>query len=378
MNWALITHLAALGHRIEILLTRPRLPKPLLYWPGHDISLNGPRLFRLGPWVAAGESRAALAGFARMALPPRLVRRMKRASGEADAVLGAFPNEAQAEWCAAHLARSKPDAILVDTIFRAPVLDDPRLLGIPSVIIAHDVFHRRHAALRLAGYRISPEALNRQDEAGLLGKAGALAAIQEGEAALLAELCPDKPVITAPMPAIPCPRSADMPRDPQRLVFVGSDSLPNLDGLNWFLGEIWPRLTAARPEIRLDLVGDAGTAIGVMPAGVRRLGRQPDLAPFLHRATLAIAPLRVGSGLKIKLLDYARHGLWTVATPPSLDGFAADRLAPFIKAAAPEEFAQAVLAALALPASEAAALSYITRHYGPNAVFAPLRELLGI
>ena len=378
MNWALITHLAALGHAVEILLTRPRLPKPVIYWSSDTITLSGPRLFHAGPWVMAGEPRAAMAGIARTALPARLIRRMKRASGEVDAVLGAFPSPAQAEWCAEHLSRSNPDVILIDTIFRAPILDDPRLAAIKSVIIAHDVFHRRHAALRLAGYRISPEALNRQDEAGLLRKAGALAAIQDGEAALLAELCPDKQVITAPMPAVPCPRSADTPRDPQRLVFVGSDSLPNLDGLNWFLAEIWPLLTLARPEIRLDLVGDAGTAIGAMPAGVRRLGREPDLAPFLHRAALAIAPLRVGSGLKIKLLDYARHGLWTVATPPSLDGFAPDRAAPFIRAEQTEDFAQAVLTALALPASEAAALAYITRHYGPNAVFAPLRELLGI
>jgi hypothetical protein len=357
MNWALITHLAALGHAIEILLIRPRLPKPVMRWASQGVTVSGPRLLRAGRWMIASEPRAAFAGLTRMMLPGRLVRGMRQASGEVDAVLGAFPTPTQIEWCAAHLAALHPDAILIDTIFRAPILDDPRLVAIPSLIIAHDVFHRRHAALRLAGYRISPASLNRQDEAALLEKGGALAAIQEDEAALLAKLCPDKPVITAPMPAIPCPRTHDTRRDPQRLVFVGSDSLPNLDGLNWFLGEVWPRLTKARPGITLDLVGDAGTTIGAMPPGVRRLGRQPDMAPFLHRAALAIAPLRVGSGLKIKLLDYARHGLWTVATPPSLEGFARDKAAPFIRAEAPENFA-------------------ITRHYGPNAVFAPLRALL--
>ena len=378
MNWALISHLASLGHAVEILLTRPRLPRPVIYWQRRDIVLTGPRLFRIGRFFFAAEPRAVLVALARSTLPPRLIRRLKRASGEADAVLGAFPDDVQIRWCAARLAGDAPDVILIDTIFRAPVLDDPRLAGRFSVIIAHDVFHRRHAALRLAGYRILPPALNRQDEAGLLGKGRALAAIQEGEAALLAELCPDKPVVTAPMPAIPCRRPPNVMRDPQRLIFVGSDSLPNLDGLNWFLAEIWPRLAAARPGITLDLIGDAGATISALPAGVRRLGRQPDLAPFLHRAALAIAPLRVGSGLKIKLLDYARHGLWTVATPPSLDGFAPDPFPPFIRADSEIGFARAVLAALAIPEDEGVPLAYISRHYGPEVVFAPLRALLQI
>ncbi|HET9146634.1 MAG TPA: glycosyltransferase family 4 protein [Acetobacteraceae bacterium] len=375
MNWALIAHLTGRGHEVDILLTRPRLPRPLTRLPG-NVGVSGPRLWRAGSWVMAAEPRAALAGLARAILPSRAIRDMRRASGGADAVLGAFPTAAQAAWCGERIAASRPDAILIDTIFRAPVLDHPGLAGIPSALIAHDVFHRRHAALRLAGYRVEPPVLTRQDEAELLGKANALVAIQEAEAELLRDLCPGLPVISAPMPAIPCPRPEPVERDKRRLVFVGSDSLPNLDGLNWFLAEIWPLLALHRSGITLDLVGDSGMVLGGLPEGVHRLGRQPDLAEPLHQAALAIAPLRVGSGLKIKLLDYARHGLWTVATPPSLEGFAPDPAAPFIRGEGAVDFAEAILAALDDPPGEAAALDYITRHYGPDTVFAPLCELL--
>jgi hypothetical protein len=98
----------------------------------------------------------------------------------------------------------------------------------------------------------------------------------------------------------------------------------------------------------------------------------------LHRAALAIAPLRVGSGLKIKLLDYARHGLFTVATLPSLEGFAPDPLAPFIPAATAEAFAEAILQQLAVPPCPDVALAYITRHYGIAASFESLAQALGV
>jgi succinoglycan biosynthesis protein ExoO len=99
-------------------------------------------------------------------------------------------------------------------------------------------------------------------------------------------------------------------------------------------------------------------------------------APLLHRAALAISPLRAGSGLKIKLLDYARHGLHTVATPPSLQGFHLDAAAPFSIAGSANIFAQLVLRHVAAPPPPVAALDYVTRHYGVEASFAGLRAAL--
>ncbi len=180
------------------------------------------------------------------------------------------------------------------------------------------------------------------------------------------------------MPALPCPRPAGVARQPDRLVFMGSAALPNVDGLRWFLAEIWPALRRWRPQVTLDLIGDCGTALPRLPAGVNRLGRMANFAPALHRAALAISPLRVGSGLKIKLLDYARHGLTTVATPTSLAGFAADPAAPFIAAADATGFALAVMRQLETGHADQPALDYVIRHYGTAASFAGLGQLLGI
>ncbi|HUW79973.1 MAG TPA: glycosyltransferase family 4 protein [Acidocella sp.] len=140
------------------------------------------------------------------------------------------------------------------------------------------------------------------------------------------------------------------------------------------MGTVWPRL--ADSGITLDLIGDCGAALRNLPEGVARLGRVEDFSPLLHRAALGIAPLRVGSGLKVKLLDYARHGLFTVATPASLEGFAQDSEAPFITAASAENFALAIAAQLAAPPAPECALNYVVRHYGIGASFAGLAKAL--
>lgn len=384
MNHAVIAWLRAGGHSVTIFLTRPRLRGLFTFYDTAPVEGIGIRHWN--GYVLVNSPGAAAGIAARRVLDAvpageRIARRLRaRRYGMADAVLGAFITPAQAAWCGARIAALAPDAVFADTIFRAPVLREPSLRGTRRVLIAHDLFHLRHRALRSAGYRVSPAELPREREAGLLNLADIIAAIQPEEARMIRALCPEKAVCAAPMPALPCPRPEQIPRIPGRLVFVGSGTLPNLDGLRWFLGEIWPRLIALHPAASLDLVGDCGAALSTLPPGVARLGRVKTLSGVLHRAALAISPLRVGSGLKIKMLDYARHGLITVATPQSLAGFAADEAAPFIRAAEPEAFAAALAAALGQPDPdrEAAALRYVTRHYSVRASFSPLAAALGL
>jgi succinoglycan biosynthesis protein ExoO len=360
LNFTILSWLASCGHDVTVLLTGTRVPWAQADWPvvGPHVRMLGGRVVSLAPKALA------------RAMAPTGWRRGWRV---ADAVLGAFVSAADAAWCARYVAGTRPDGVLVDTIFRAPALAG--MAGVNSVLIAHDVLHRRHAALRAAGYQVRPPALSRADEAALAGRAAHIAAIQPAEARLLAEMCPARPVFVCPMPARPCPPPVYTRPEPGRLVFVGSDALPNLDGLRWFLREVFPALRAG--GVTLDLIGDCGAAVGALPPGVTRHGRVDDLAPRLHKAALAIAPLLVGSGLKIKILDYARHGLVTIATPAALEGFATDPASPFVSAG-PEVFGAAIIAALARPAPPEGALGYVARHYGIAASFAPLGRALGI
>ncbi len=250
MNHAIVSWLAGRGHDVVVLLTRARLPAPVFrfgrFLDRRRVRVEGRGLISIPGAVAA--PRAAPAILARRVVPAAL-RRRARASvyGDVDAVLGRFIDPAAVSWCAARIAALRPKAVLVDTIFRAPLLADPLLARVPSVIIAHDVFHRRHAALRAAGYRLFPVTLEAGEEATLLARAGAVAAIQPEEAEALQAMLPGKRVFVAGMPVVPRPRPSGVARLADRLVFLGSDTLPNVDGLRWFLAEVWPLVRQARP-----------------------------------------------------------------------------------------------------------------------------------
>jgi succinoglycan biosynthesis protein ExoO len=384
-NHAVIEWLRGGGHEVVVLLVRPRLRFPV---ERYDVApVEGLGLTVWGRHVVAAAPRDAariLGKYFVGRLPGWLGVVLRRGGGagrygSVDTVLGAFVTPAEQKWVGVRVGRLRPDAVLVDTVFRAAVLREPQLAGLNSVILAHDVFFMRHRAMAAAGYRVHPSVFSRQLEAELLSLARCIAASQPEEADLIRQMCPQRMVCTSPLPALPNPRPAGVERLADRLVFVGSDALPNLDGLRWFLAEIWPRLRIWRNTLTLDVVGDCGRSIAEWPEGVHRLGRVKDLAAVLHRASLAIAPLRVGSGLKIKLLDYARHGLMTVATPASVQGFAQDQAAPFVVAADAVSFAVAVADRLRLLkplADERRALDYVTRYYGVESSFGGLATAL--
>jgi hypothetical protein len=350
MNFSILAWLRGQGHEVTVLLVGDRLPAPVVRFRAARVA--GPRVRAVKQFVLGVSVRAVARGLG--------VRRR----GDA-AVLGAFTAEADVAWCRRWFQAARPDAVFVDTIFRAPVLDGVRR----GILIAHDVVCARVESLVAAGFRVRPE-VSREAEAGWLGRADDVAAISAEDAAVFKGMGAGR-VFVLPMPAPPCPAPAGGARLPGRLVFVGSDAPHNVDGMRWFLREVWPHLTG----VTLDIVGDCGAALGRLPAGVVARGRHERLGRFLHRAALAISPLRAGSGLKLKMLDYARHGLWTVATPVSLAGFPPEG-APFWAAGDAAGFAAAVQAGLSAVPDEAAALAYVARHFGEDACFGPLAAVL--
>ncbi len=357
-----------------MVLTGARLTGPVQRYK--TAKVIGPHVRHWGGQVFATTGSALTGLLARRLarrLPPETAARLRRERLGGDMVLGAFPEPADLRWCARAVQNHAPDAVLIDTIFRAPLLAEPELHGVRSIIIAHDVFHRRAQAMAAAGYSVQPRDFTRAFEAVLLGRADAIAAIQPEEADVIRAMCPEKEVFTTAMPALPC-QPPITPRLAGRLVFVGSAALPNLDGLRWFMSDIWPLLAGS--GISLDILGECGPALRGLPPGVHVRGRVDNLTPYLHRAALAIAPLRAGSGLKLKLLDYARHGLTTIATPPALAGFAPDPRSPFIAAGSAAMFAEAVRRLADNPPPSDAALAYCRTHYGEAASFAGLGAAL--
>src|SRR6185503_17760344 len=98
----------------------------------------------------------------------------------------------------------------------------------------------------------------------------------------------------------------------------------NVDAAIRLATEIFPAVQARVPQVRLWLVGNAPPPAlsAVANDSIRVTGRVPDVRPYLARASAFVSPLRLGAGIKNKVLEALAMGCPVIATPISLDGIA--------------------------------------------------------
>lgn len=118
------------------------------------------------------------------------------------------------------------------------------------------------------------------------------------------------------------PRGA--PVDPRRVVFVGSmDWQPNDDGARFFLGRIWPRIRRSVPGARAALVGRKPSprlrALAAA-AGVEVTGQVDDVRPHLADAAVAVVPLRIAGGARLKIFEAMAMARPVVSTSIGAEG----------------------------------------------------------
>jgi glycosyltransferase involved in cell wall biosynthesis len=127
---------------------------------------------------------------------------------------------------------------------------------------------------------------------------------------------------------------------------------PNLDGLQWFMQEIWPLVITRIPDARFTIIGSHPTdevyKFGKQP-GVTVLGYVPDTTPYLDRAMVSVAPLRYGAGMKGKVNEAMASGVPVVTTSIGAQGLQAVSGEHLIIANDPNEFAEAMIKLLQDP-----------------------------
>ncbi len=124
---------------------------------------------------------------------------------------------------------------------------------------------------------------------------------------------------------------------------TGSVGLHNVDGLRWFLEQVWPTIVERLPAATLHVCGSVCEEVRERAKGVVYRGEIPNLDGEYAKAALVIVPLRSGSGLKIKTIEAMSHGRARVTTSIGAQGLARGDKAPFLVADDAVDFAAAVI-----------------------------------
>jgi succinoglycan biosynthesis protein ExoO len=211
--------------------------------------------------------------------------------------------------------------------------------------------------------------MSQDAELRLLSQADTVVAIQADEAAWVRMNLPS--VVIAPH-AAPIADAAQ-PGENDRLLFVGSNTAPNIVGLTRYYHEIWPHILARRPEARLTVAGSVARAMGPPPPGVDQLGVVADLGALYGAAGVVISPLYTGSGLKIKLIEALAAGKAAVGTSVTIQGVRDIVEGAILVEDDPVRFADAVVRLLgdadARRELGEAALACARTHFSPDQTF---------
>jgi glycosyltransferase involved in cell wall biosynthesis len=108
------------------------------------------------------------------------------------------------------------------------------------------------------------------------------------------------------------------------VVFSGTlDYRPNVDAVRWFVNAVMPLLRQQIPAIDFVVVGRRPTAElqAMHAAGVVQLtGEVADTRPYLCGAAVYVVPMRIGGGVRLKLLEAMSLALPIVSTTLGIEG----------------------------------------------------------
>ncbi len=202
-------------------------------------------------------------------------------------------------WCAPYLQE-------ISAVCRQSVLD---LHNVESVL--HERCAQTSRGLVAAGQRRFARCSQVLEEKLLPGYSLVLATSDQ-DAAIAENIAPRARIAVYPnaLPETPVPQVKEEPV----VVFSGNfEYHPNIDAVQFLVASIWPHVLAECPELRLRLVGRGDRFIRhLLPSGlnVEVTGPIDDALSQIAAARIVIAPLRSGSGTRIKILE-----AWAAARP---------------------------------------------------------------
>lgn len=160
-----------------------------------------------------------------------------------------------------------------------------------------------------------------------------------------------KKVVSIPF-GVPLEPMETVDEEPCSLFHLGSmDWLPNIEGVRWFLSQVWPLVHKQIPEVHLYLAGRR------MPADLRQLdmegvsvvGEVPDAMYFINSKQINVVPLLSGSGIRVKIIEAMSAGKVVISTTVGAEGIHYTDGKDLLIADTPEMFVQQIQRCVADP-----------------------------
>ena len=257
----------------------------------------------------------------------------------------------------------RPEIVQAEFHVMAQYLRDLDGFGGPRIVVEHEPGVRAAADLlaRESGLRRAARALDllawRRYERSVASTADAIVVFTEGDRYALLDIAGGTPIVPIPlgMSLNASPLSSHGIHPPE-ILFAGSFiHPPNVDAASRLARSIFPGVLSRRPNASLVVVGDSPPDSLRALAGphVQVTGRVDDVRPYLDRAAVVAVPLRMGGGMRVKVLEALEAGKALVASPRAIEGLPLAHGDQLLIAETDAEFVDAIVKLIDDPALRA-------------------------
>jgi polysaccharide biosynthesis protein PslH len=175
-------------------------------------------------------------------------------------------------------------------------------------------------------------------------------------------------------------QAVDRPAGPPSLVFTGTmDYRPNIEGVCWFVRELWPGLKREVADLTFTIVGrnPAPEVLRLADTpGILVTGAVKDVRPHLAAASVTVVPLHIARGIQNKILEAMACGRAVVASSQAIEGLDVKVGQEVLRADTPDEWRTSILGLLSDEAKQrslgAAARARVVADYSWDSQMAPM------
>lgn len=215
-----------------------------------------------------------------------------------------------------------------------------------NTVDLHFLREEREGTLKNDPALLLRAARTREMELEFVVAADAAIVVSSSEKAMLDELVPEAATYVVPLIRQFAPLRERPFAQRRDIAFIGGfNHQPNVDAVEHFLADIWPRVHRRRPEIGFRVVGANMPADWVRRKvpGVTFVGFVEDLDDELTGLRMTVAPLRYGAGAKGKLVSSLAAGVPAVVSDIASEGMGLADGDTVLSAGDDEAFASAII-----------------------------------
>jgi glycosyltransferase involved in cell wall biosynthesis len=282
---------------------------------------------------------------------------LRRLPGRAPYAVTKFTSPKVKRLVAGWIGERRFDVAVCD--FLSASLNFPRVLETPTVLFQHNVEsalwqrQAQHAPdpLRRIAFRLEAAKMLRYERA-TVRRFHHIIAVSQYDQELMAKMTEAERITVVPT-GVDIKKYAagkdDSLLNPFLVLFLGSmDWEPNIDGVEYFCRDIWPKVKGRVPGAHFRIVGRnphpqirklASNAIEVT-------GTVPSVVEHLREAAVVVVPLRIGGGTRLKIFEAMGAGKAVVSTTIGAEGLDVHDRKDILLADDEESFADSVIALL--------------------------------